>query len=206
MERRGEGFERERVTPEPGREVRREGVERERITEPMMTREERYGVMEPGLRARDLTHWSAVWAGFFVALSVSVLVGLLGVALGLTSGTNAAMWASVSLIVGFFCGGWFAARTSSVGGPNLGLIHGGAVWAVTTAVLLVLGAFGLAGALGVTGMMPGMMAPGAPGNVGAAQLAGWGAFIALVLGLIASLSGGYVGGTAYEQVPPRITR
>lgn len=196
MERRGEGFERERMVPEPGREVRREGIERE----------ERYGLMEPGLRARDLTHWSAVWAGFFVALSVSVVVGLLGVALGLTTGTNAAIWASVSLIVGFFCGGWFAARTASVSGPNMALIHGGAVWAVTTAALLVLGAFGFASALGVTGMTPGMVPP-APVSMGAAQLAGWGAFIALILGLIASVMGGWVGGMGYEQrVPPRIIR
>lgn len=205
MERRGEGFERERYVPEPGREVRREGAERERIVEPAPpAREERHGIAEPalGLHPRDLTHWGPVWAGFFVSLAVIVLVGILGVALGLglmtQPGTGAAIWGAVTLIVGFFCGGYFAARTSSLAGPVIGLIQGVAVWAVTTAALLVLGSFGLAGLLGMTtGPMP-------QANLGLAQGAAWGTFIALILGLCAAAIGGYVGGQALEQrVPPR---
>lgn len=189
MQRRGEGFERERITPEP-QEVRRE--------EPYAAEPYRTDLAP----RHDLTHWSSVIVGFFASLAVIVLVGALGVALNMNTSVNVGIWAAVTLIVGFFCGGWFAARTSSVAGPTVGLIQGAAVWAVTVCILLVLSAFGAAGALGAFGLAPDMMpaAPGAtPGGLTTGQLAGWAGFIALVLGLIASCAGGWLGGLAGRE-------
>ena len=231
MQNRGEGFERERIVPEPGREVRQEGVEREPYREPVarerttqpMTPEERRGLIETGLgtRAYDLTRWGPVFAGFFVALSLSVLLGVLGVAFGIqlasptgaaeVSGTGAAIWAAVVLIVSFFVGGWLAARTTAISTPEVGLIHGVAVWAVTIAVLLVLGALGIAGVVSVvTGQGGPATAPAAPGSaLSLAQGAAWGTFIAMLLGLVAAAIGGYVGGknTGYERATqPRVVR
>jgi hypothetical protein len=222
MERRGEGFERERYVPEPGPEVRREGVERERIVEPAarervtepVVREEHYGVAEPGLGMRpyDLARWGPVFAGVFVSLSLIVLLGVLGAALGFglagpatapnvaaNLGNAAMIWGALTLIVAFFAGGWVAARLTSTATPEIGLIHGVAVWGVTIVGLLLLGAIGVAGLVGtITG--PGAPAvPGTPGtNMGLAQGAAWGTFIALALGLAAAAIGGYFGGQYFE--------
>lgn len=229
MERRGEGFERERHVPEPGREIRPEGVEREpyrepvaheRVTEPVM-RPEVYGEWEPGisLRPQDLTRWGPIFAGTFVALSLIVMLGVLGVAIGFgfvtspagvtAGGTAAAIWGAIVLIVAFFCGGWLASRTAAITGPMVGTLHGVAVWALTTTALLFLGAFGLAGVLGaITGPgAPMVPTPGTPGaNLGLAQGAAWGTFIALILGLAAAAIGGWVGGQTLGRYPVRPAR
>lgn len=238
MERRGEGFERERI-PEQGPEPRyREGVERERIieprhgeaverervaepryqgverervaqprpTEPMATYDERYGQLEPGIvfRARDLTRWGPVIGGFFASLSVMVLLGTLGAAIGLQlaggipttgvaladAGVGAAIYGAITLIVSFFVGGWLAGRTAAVAGPNVGLIHGFAVWALTISLVVIMGAVGFAGVLG--SMISAGAAPVMPGAN--AIVAGWGTFVALCLGLAAALLGGWIGG------------
>jgi hypothetical protein len=219
MERRGEGFERERYVPGEGREVRREGVEREPVREPVAgeriaeptpaVREERQAVTEPSLGARpfDLTRWGPVLAGVFVSLGIIALLGVLGAALGFqlagpgvapdmaaTAGTAAAIWGAITLIVGFFVGGWLAGRMSGNSNSEIGLLHGVAVWAVSVVGLLILGAIG---AGGLMGMLNNLGMPS--GDISIAQGAAWSSFAAMLLGLAAAAAGGYLGGQYFER-------
>ncbi len=225
MERRGENYP-PAGEPGPGPGMRSEPMTppREttgRVMEPTVTRADIYGVMTPGMAAmpRDITRWGPIFAGFFVALSVIVLLGVLGAAFGLqvggsVAGTGTAIWGAVMLIVGFFVGGWVTGRTASITGATSGWMHGVVVWSLTTSVLLFLGAFGLANAIGaaigggLTTLPPGTTVPPATG-IALAQGAAWGTFIALVLGLIASAIGGWVGGSMAESnvvtpTPPQV--
>ncbi len=243
MERRGENYP---PPGEPGMGMRgepmtppREATSRERIIEPTVTRADIYGVMTPGMMTapRDITRWGPIFAGFVASLSLIVLLGVLGAAVGLQiagqgapatapgattttppSSTGAAIWAAVTLIIAFFAGGWVTGRTSAIAGATSGWIHGFAVWSLTVSVLLFLGAFGLAGVIGAITGNPAaagaLTTPGTPGtsaaqNFSLAQGAAWGTFIALLLGLIASVLGGWVGGTMAEQnvvtpTPPQV--
>jgi len=202
-----------------------------RVMEPTVTRADIYGVMTPGMGTmpRDITRWGPIFAGFVVSLSLIVLLGVLGAAVGLQiagtgapttapgattttppSSTGAAIWAAVTLIIAFFVGGWVTGRTAAITGATSGWIHGVAVWSLTVSVLLFLGAFGLAGVIGAITGNPGAVS-GTPGpgtsaaqNFSLAQGAAWGTFIALLVGLIASAIGGWVGGSMAEsnQVTP----
>jgi hypothetical protein len=235
MERRGEGFERERyvppseptrestpryrepVTPEPvAREPVRHDIERQTSHTPAL-RPSDYEA--PGVRPMrgDLTRWGPIFAGFFVALSTLVLLGVLGAALGFTAasqtttpggaatpgtdaGTMAMVWGAFALIVSFFVGGWIAGRLAAVGGPMLGTVHGFAVWAFTISSVLILGALGAAGIVGAvagdTTTGAGFTLPGL--DFMQASTAAWGTFIAMFLGLCAAMLGGFIGGKEHE--------
>jgi len=217
MQRREEGYEPEReVTPQGAERPRPGGL---RPVELATSRREPYIAEEPAvtMRARDLLRWSSIWAGFFLSLSLIVLLGALGAGLGLSvaggpaavggastaTGVGAALWGAFMLAVAFFFGGWLAGRTSAIAGPMVGLFQGLVVWALTTAALLAFGATGLAGALGA---ILGAGAPSAPagGTVGALTIAtgaAWGAFAALLIGLIFAALGGWVGG---QDLPEHI--
>lgn len=114
---------------------------------------ERYGT---GHVYRDRVRWGPILAGVFVALSVSALLGLLGLAIGATAwdpqaqqgeafGWGFAIWGVIVLILAFGAGGWIAARSASVPGePTAGLLNGAMVWAVGVPVMfwVLTGTFG----------------------------------------------------------------
>lgn len=214
MERR-EGFT---PGPEQPSGVRSEPTMRETMP-PTVTRADIYGVMAPGMAAwpRDIIRWGPVFAGFFASLAVIVLLGVLGAAVGLQfvggaapgtapggDGTGAAIWGAIMLIIGFFVGGWIAGRTAAIVGATTGWMHGFVVWALTTTVLVALGAFGLGSAIGAIVSAGGAPVTTAATNISIAQGAAWGTFIALILGLIFAAIGGWVGGMMAEtnQVTP----
>src|SRR5258708_16550239 len=102
--------------------------------------------------------WGSVFGGCFVALSVHLLLTMLGVSLGvaiislgsdpeavphITMGTGIA-W-TVSALVALWLGGWVAGRTAGHGHGNIGGLHGIVVWAVATVVtfLFISGTSGL---------------------------------------------------------------
>jgi len=171
---------------------------RERPVRPVAPREERYAFEAPEREPyrMDLTRWGPVIAGFFTTLSLVVLLGVLGAAIGLTTGTGALLWGVITLVVAFFAGGWVAGRTAAASYPGMGWLQGALVWSVTTVILLVLSTLGLLGAL------PNLpaIAP-APGVVdpGVLTAAAWGTFIGLLLGLVAAALGGIFGGQQHER-------
>jgi hypothetical protein len=119
---------------------------------------------------RDRVRWGPILAGLVSALATLLILGLLGVAVGLTAAagtpggganaaanqannysTGAAIWAAVSALIAFFIGGFVAARTSAVYGKRWGWINGALVWAVTLPLLLWLAGSGASGLLNALG-------------------------------------------------------
>lgn len=103
----------------------------------------------PALRSRTLRQasWGAVFAGLVLALAVSLLIHLLGTAIGAStidpeteanpvSGllTGAGIWALIAGIVSLAIGGFVAGRLA----PRHGLLHGLLVWAVSSLVTVYL--------------------------------------------------------------------
>ena len=91
--------------------------------------------------------WSAVFAGVALAMVVSLILNLLGTAIGSASidpmqegnpldglGKGTAIWVVVSGIVSLFVGGWIAGRLAQ----REGALHGLLVWATTSLVTLYL--------------------------------------------------------------------
>lgn len=100
----------------------------------------------------DRVRWGPIIAGLFAALSTLVVLGVLGLAVGLTAydpvdrgrnyGLGAGVWGGLSALIAFALGGWLAARTAAVGGHRNGLLNGTMVWAVAIPLLM----YSLAGA------------------------------------------------------------
>src|SRR5450756_2923281 len=134
---------------------------------------------------RPMLQWGPVWAGLVGAFGLLLVLGLLGLAVGLGTARNATtgqlgtaslIWGVIITLVSFFVGGWIAGRTASYPSSSFaGFIIGSIVWALGTALAVVLTAMGVGGAVGTalsifgvpstTGVTP------APGTLNAAQTA-----------------------------------
>jgi hypothetical protein len=106
--------------------------------------------------ARSPISWGAIFAGVVFVLAISWLLYLLGVAFGLTVvepaevpeageelGWSAAIWMLVTSLIAFFLGGLFTARTAGIIDKTEGMLHGLAVWGLSTLLALLLGAAGV---------------------------------------------------------------
>lgn len=104
--------------------------------------------------------WPSVFAGVIAVLAVSLLLSLLGVALGFAlldpqsatdisngSGTAFSIWTGISLLVSLALGGWIAGHLTA----NDGAIHGFLVWALSLLIGVILGALTLNSAVRLTG-------------------------------------------------------
>ena len=98
-------------------------------------------MMIPGIR------WSAIFAGVVVGISVQTLLGILGIAGGLSvmndmsgesSGFGPMLWTIVSLLVSAFAGGFFAARLSGSRRKSDGAMYGAVAWAVSMLLFAVI--------------------------------------------------------------------
>jgi hypothetical protein len=109
-----------------------------------------------GLPPRPPISWGAIFAGVVFVLAISWLLYLLGAALGLTMvnpaevpeageklGWGAAIWILVTSLIAFFLGGLFTARIAGIIDKTEGMLHGLAVWGVSTLLALLLGAAGV---------------------------------------------------------------
>jgi polyhydroxyalkanoate synthesis regulator phasin len=113
--------------------------------------------------------WGAVLAGAVVALSVQVLLSLLGIGIGLatvdpaagdtpdaaTFGIASGIFYAIVTLVSLFSGGWVAGRLAGMPVRTDGLLHGLVTWAVAMLLLLyivttTIGAL-VSGALGMVG-------------------------------------------------------
>jgi len=167
--------------------------------------------------------WSAIFGGTFFAFGIMLILGLFGVAVGsaasgpegITGGvkTWAGIWSLVTLFVGFFAGGWLAARSAGGGATIRGVskddgrIHGLVVWGLGVASLfyfLLNSTTRIASVTGEAARATGLTAmPGFLENV-TTTAAVW-MLIAAICGLFGALIGGNAGGYTYgeaEAVPP----
>jgi hypothetical protein len=167
--------------------------------------------------------WGGIWGGVLVALGLLMLLTALGLAIGVSAtapaettgpaiGTDAGIWASVSLLLSLFIGGMVATRIGAITDRTTGFFEGALVWVVS---LLLIGYLATSGA----GMLIGgafRLVGGTAEAFGAAaqtQLTGidlwgtldpaWGAFIALMLSLAAALLGAMVGRRRFVRAAAR---
>ncbi len=91
--------------------------------------------------------WSAVLAGVAIAVSVQLVLMMLGVASGValanlavgeTLSYGALMWASVSMLIAAFVGAYVAGRMSGLRRKIDGVLHGVISWAVSILLALIL--------------------------------------------------------------------
>ena len=91
--------------------------------------------------------WSAVLAGVAIAVSVQLVLMMLGVASGValanlavgeTLSYGALMWASVSMLIAAFVGAYVAGRMSGLRRKFDGVLHGVISWAVSILLALIL--------------------------------------------------------------------
>ena len=91
--------------------------------------------------------WGAIFAGVVVGISVQTLLGILGIAGGLSvmnntsgesSGFGPMLWTIVSLLISAFAGGFFAARMSGSRRKSDGSMYGAVTWAVSMLLFAVM--------------------------------------------------------------------
>lgn len=119
--------------------------------------------------------WGAIIAGTVAALSVQLLLTLLGLSIGMWAvdpaagqegfqgiGIGAAIWALVSFLVALYVGGWIAGRMSGLGNKFDGLLEGFMVWGLVTVVTFMLLTTALGGIIGgAAGLAGDVLAAGA---------------------------------------------
>jgi hypothetical protein len=109
----------------------------------------------------DRISWGPMLAGLFASLTTLVVLGVLGLAVGLTSydagdplcnfGVGAGIWSAISTILAFLIGGWLAARTAATRGRNNGVLNGAMVWVITIPLMLYLLSSGLGALMNTAG-------------------------------------------------------
>ena len=136
----------------------------------------------------DRVRWGPIWAGIFASISTLFLLGLLGVAVGLSAydvkenargfGMGAGIWQILSVIIAFMVGGWVAGRTGDSPARRTGWLNGALVWAVTVPLILLMLTSGVSGIVSFAGNMAAQAMPRqqgissqAPDQMGAAQRA-----------------------------------
>jgi hypothetical protein len=114
---------------------------------------------------RSRISWGAVLAGAVVAVATTLLLSLLGAAIGAGSihplsttstdlanyGIGAGIWQIINLILSMALGGYVAARLSGTHSHQDGELHGMTMWAMAVLLGAVLFAHALGGAATITG-------------------------------------------------------
>lgn len=161
----------------------------------------------------DLVRWSAILGGTFAALGTMIVLAVLGALIGIggaaTAGgpvvadpTTVGIYATISMIIALFFGGWLAARTSATVGGMSGIVDGSLVWATVLVIALFLTGFGVASILGGGLGQFNVFAAPAPGMVDIAGSALW-TLVGLILSYAAAVLGGIVGANQEETTYPR---
>ena len=108
--------------------------------------EEEVDTISPPPRAS----WGAIFAGTAIALTVALVIGLLGGAIGLGTFDPAAetkplsgfgvwtgIWVLLEIVVALFAGGWVAGRLANKPRGLDGVLNSAVVWALTTLLVVV---------------------------------------------------------------------
>lgn len=125
--------------------------------------------------SRGRMSWGAVIAGVVVALGAAVLIGLIGVAIGVSSlhpgavgsGLGTGLWAILTTVLSMALGGYVAARLCGTHSHLDSELHGLTVWALTLLVGAVLLAQVISGAIAIAVQSAGSAAGGALSGGGA---------------------------------------
>ncbi len=157
-----------------------------------------------------LVNWSAVWVGALAMLTVDLIFGLMGIALGayqearIASWHKFQMWALVLSVCGAFfssvVGGWTAGKILGDRLAERAMLHAAIAWVLTVPMLLVLASLGAAGYFGVwyhgLAGTPVWVTPTVVADPQAAAImarnGALGALTALLLGLVGSVVGGWM--------------
>jgi hypothetical protein len=148
--------------------------------------------------------WGPIVAGLVTALSVFILLSLLGIGAGLAAAAPgdeppaaiATIVSSLIALLSFFLGGFVAAWSAAASNPARGALYGFLVWGTWLLLMLVLSGFGLGALFGEAGSMlgnirgPEMTAAEIFDALSAGAL---GSFLALALAALSSALGGVVG-------------
>jgi hypothetical protein len=194
-----------------------EGVQRHFQEEDDMDREGIEVVKEPMLGRDDVPAawsicWSGAWVGALTAICVALLFGLAGTALGahaLGPGRGVTSWKDLSMagaifgvcgaFFSFAAGGWAAGSISGFRRSEPAMLHGAIAWLVAVPLLVALAALGSGGLFGawyggLAGMPPWLRPPDviSPEAALAARNAAMGAVLALLLGLVGAVIGGWM--------------
>ena len=157
--------------------------------------------------------WSGVFVGALSAIALLLVFGLTAIAIGAHQiGQRFATWHEFHLItlvfsvfgsfLSFVLGGWAAVRVTGTRRAETAMLHGAIAWLVTIPGLLFFAALGAGGYLGTWygGLAaPPSWAPQATPMVEsaaaalAARNAALGSLTALLLGLVGSVVGGWMG-------------
>src|SRR4051812_20837546 len=105
---------------------------------------------------RDRVRWGPILAGVLAALTTMLLLGLLGLAAGLTAvdarqaststgtagdaGRNALIWSAVTALISFFVGGYVASKATDIRDRNWGAMNGALVFLAALPIMLWLAA------------------------------------------------------------------
>jgi hypothetical protein len=157
--------------------------------------------------------WPAIFGGTFLALGIMLILSLFGLAVGTAAGSLATagvkvwlgIWSLVTMFVGFFAGGWLAARTSESQAKSDGRLHGLVVWGLGSVAIsyFVLTTTRMAEIAGSMTGQPLNLAAGFTGNASTTAL--W-ALIAAICGLIGGVAGGHAGGYTESVSAPSVRR
>ena len=117
--------------------------------------------MNENTKALALRHvsWGSIIGGIISALAVSLLMSLLGTAIGFGMidpmsndpvggvGTTFGIWSALSLLVSLACGSFVAGRLAGYAG----YIHGFLVWASSLIIAVIMSVFAISGAVHIAG-------------------------------------------------------
>lgn len=105
--------------------------------------------------------WGSILAGVAVALSLQLLLNLLGIGIGASTinpgqgdtpgsglAIGAGIWFALSALISLFCGGWAAGRLSGDPDSRDGMLHGFTTWSLTTILTLAMLTSAVGGLIG----------------------------------------------------------
>lgn len=106
----------------------------------------------PEIQVAHRVDWSGIWAGYAVAIGLSVLFSALVLALGLSMASaraaslrvvarHSALWLGVAMLVALFIGAVISGRGTNESSRAAGALHGATLWGLMVLTSLVLGGY-----------------------------------------------------------------
>jgi hypothetical protein len=155
--------------------------------------------------------WSAVWVGALSAVVVSLIIALIGMAIGAHAiaatrivrwkefGFGSLMFSVFGAFLAFTVGGWVAGRISGYRWSEPAILHGAIAWLVGVSLIVTLGTVGSTafgpwyrgiGSFRVSAVPAAVPAPAEDPD--AARNAALGGVTAILLGLVGAAIGGWM--------------
>ena len=187
-----------------------------RATAPVTRTEYRETMFVP----RDHVRWGPVVAGTAVGLGFTIIMSVLGLAIGSSAfepgtditdwTTSAGIWGIVTAIVAFFAAGWVAGRAAATDDAGSSALNGfvaGAALLVTLIWMTAVGTTNMIGFLGsnfsnVTSFATNAGAGGATFND--IEDGAWATFAVMLVGMILAAIGGFLGHQESDEYAPTI--